>query len=231
MKDFIRVLSLITAFLFLCNSCIAEEKIIESEGVFDLITPSNYSEQEAKNMAKNEALRIAKEKAGVYVESYSKSQGADLTQDNLEIVTGKVIQIQELIYNVQMINDKITRYIAKVTVLIDTDSINDVVKKYSAQIQELEDKNSKLNLDYGKLLEEHNNLNSSDAVKLNEIYEQAVSKDKKSEEILALTEQIISMNPAFKKGIAYFLQSKIYHEQNESDILDYNLKNPFMIKH
>lgn len=233
MKSFFHILSLITGFLFFFSVCIAEERIIESEGSFDVITPSNYSEQEAKNVARREALRISKEQAGIYVESYSKSQGENLTQDNLEIITGEIIQIKEVTYDVQKINSKLTRYIAKVTVIIDIDSIEDIIKKYSVQIQELKNKNSKLNQDYDKLLKEHDNLNSSDAVKLNELYEQVLSKNKTIEEILALTEEIISLNPAFKKGIAYSLQAEIYHKQDrydkalECDIkyLEYNKEN------
>ena len=55
----------------------------------------NDSPKIAKDAARQEAMRAAVEKAGVYVESYSKTQNMQLTEDDVKVISGAVLKVTD----------------------------------------------------------------------------------------------------------------------------------------
>ena len=87
-----------------------------------------------KSVAKTRAEIAAKEKAGVYIKSYSKSINAILTDDDISVVTNNIIDIVDVKYKKltyeahsakgQSFGKIGIMYEATVTVKIDTDGIS-----------------------------------------------------------------------------------------------------------
>jgi len=69
----------------------AAPEIIEADGVYmmgDNDTPKN-----ARDAARNEAMRAATEQAGVYIESTSEVQGYALTRDEIRTVAAAILRV------------------------------------------------------------------------------------------------------------------------------------------
>ena len=73
----------------------AAPQVIEATGVY--IMGDNDSPKIARDAARQEAMRAAVEKAGVYVESYSRTKNMQLTEDDVKMISGI-----DVIYTVQM---------------------------------------------------------------------------------------------------------------------------------
>ena len=91
-----------------------------------------------KLQAKEEAIKDAREKAGVYIKSYSESKNNILTKDEVIIVTNNVVDIVKVDYEKSLYNaydarnnplgEIGVRYEARVKVKIDTDDIQKYLK-------------------------------------------------------------------------------------------------------
>ena len=104
------------------NMCFAEIKTIDAEGIY---TVGDESPKVAKQKALDDAMRKAVDKAGIYIESYSKTEKFKLTKDEIKIIAGEVMQIVgEPQYKVESIKNNILRYTAIITAMVDTDVID-----------------------------------------------------------------------------------------------------------
>ena len=75
----------------LSAACEAAVQTIEATGVY--VMGDNDSPKIARDAARQEAMRVAVEKAGVYVESYSKTQNMQLTEDEVRTISGAVLKV------------------------------------------------------------------------------------------------------------------------------------------
>lgn len=222
-------------FLLQFSICAAEEKIIEAEGIYIVENDSNDTPVTAKEKSKQRALKSAVDKAGVYVESYSKAENMTLTADDLIIISGIVTQIESVNHEVKILPNNKIQYSTFVKAVVNTNNIEDRLKKEKRQLEELNRQNTNIKSKYKKSSEEAQRLRSASIVELTELYNQAVAENKTFEEILALTNKIIFINPAFKKGIAYSLQAEIYIQQENYEkalqcdlkYLEYNKNDAF----
>ena len=69
----------------------AAPQVIEATGVY--IMGDNDSPKIARDAARQEAMRAAVEKAGVYVESYSRTKNMQLTEDDVKMISGAVLKV------------------------------------------------------------------------------------------------------------------------------------------
>ena len=97
------------------------------EGVGEYVMSDFETKDAAKQRAKERAERNAVEKAGVFVKSYTKTINAIVTDDEIEVIAGGVINILETIYKTELVDDagnfQLVR--ANIKAEIDTDSINE----------------------------------------------------------------------------------------------------------
>ena len=85
---------LLSLFLLFDSSLsYAERQIVETTGSCCVETANSDLVSVAQKKAKDSALKTAMEKAGFYVESYSKTSNFLLTDDELKIVLGNVLNI------------------------------------------------------------------------------------------------------------------------------------------
>lgn len=142
------------------GSAYAEVQHIEATGSYVIGDNENENIAEAKKKAKDAALRAAVEKAGVYVESYSKVKNMKLTDDEVRIISGQLLQIDNVEFHPVVGKDGVSiTYICTVKATVDTDKI-DLQEKLKQQklteenesqkqrIAELEAENKRLKEQY-----------------------------------------------------------------------------------
>lgn len=110
--------------MFLCNISYAEEEIIESTGSYTIGDGPEENISTAKERAKMDAMRNAVEKAGVYIESYSKTENMTLTKDEVHIIAGQILKIitSDITASIEN-NGSIITYKCKIKSKIDTTDV------------------------------------------------------------------------------------------------------------
>jgi hypothetical protein len=81
---------MLAGLLFSFGGAEAAPQVIQAAGVY--IMGDNDSPKIAKDAARQEAMRSAVEQAGVYVESYSRTQNMELTEDDVRMISGAVLK-------------------------------------------------------------------------------------------------------------------------------------------
>ena len=123
----------------------AEIKTIIGDDVamFDFGEDDTKIVNTVKNVAKMRAIQVAKEKAGVYVKSYTTTSNGVLTRDDISAVTNNISEILDVKYERSIFQPVDASgnsygnvgimYTATVTVNINTDGIYDYLKKSSEE--------------------------------------------------------------------------------------------------
>ncbi len=120
-RFFLRSLALCFALLCVFGAAEAAPQTIEAQGVH--IMGDNDSPKAAKDMARKDAMRIAVEKAGVYVESYSKTQNMKLTADEVRTLSGAILKVTDE-KDVPELTEGVWKYTVYLTAEVDTDGID-----------------------------------------------------------------------------------------------------------
>ena len=128
--------------LFMMNSANAEIRTYEGFGEYvmsDFETPDI-----AKQRAKQRAEAAAQEKAGVFVKSHTHVVNAVLESEEIDVITGGVMKVNSVSYDVRPDGQAGFIFSAKVTVDIDTDKIDEWLKKGEAEKANLIEQNEAL---------------------------------------------------------------------------------------
>ena len=113
---------LCVAAMFLYSAvAYADPQTIEADGEYMMSTADTLDS--AKEQAMKEAMRSAVEKAGVYVESYSKVKDMALTEDQIRVVAGNIIKIKNKNFTTVASGNTFLIKCA-INAVIDTDSID-----------------------------------------------------------------------------------------------------------
>ncbi len=89
------------------------------------IGDGNENINDARQKAKDNAMRDAVEKAGVYVESYSKVENKALTVDEIRTIAGRIIKVLSCDIKAKVMEDgKTITYVCYVDASIDEEDIN-----------------------------------------------------------------------------------------------------------
>ena len=149
--------------------------------MFDFGEDDDFIINTVKNVAKLRAIQAAKEKAGVYLTSYSKTVNGNLTADDISVVTNNSAELLDVKYKKIPIQANDARgnstgkvgllYEATVTVKIDTDELSKYIKmtpqerlKLINQNKNLEKSNEKLDNEFEKLRRQSGNSGSSQII-------------------------------------------------------------------
>ena len=110
--------------LFIAIPCKGNAKniTVEATGEYTVID-SIESIDLCKNRAKVNAMRTAAEKAGVYVESYSKVDNMILTADEVRVVAAKVLKIEECKI-IPITEGEQLKFVCNIKALVDTNDID-----------------------------------------------------------------------------------------------------------
>ncbi len=153
--------SLLAGLLFSFGGAEAAPQVIHAAGVY--IMGDNDSPKIAKDAARQEAMRSAVEQAGVYVESYSRTQNMQLTEDDVRMISGAVLKVTHE-NTVPELTGNVMKYTVNITAEVDTDTID--LQNMMQKRQELE-----------KLQKERDELKKQNEELLQK-YEQASGKEK-----------------------------------------------------
>lgn len=123
MKKFLAA-ALIASSLFTTSPVNAEVKTYE--GIGEYVMGERDTLETAKQGAKDKALRNALEKAGVLIQSHSRSEDLELVEDVITSQTGAVLKVVEVVYDRE---DFLIR--ATVKVDIDADDLNRRLETYA----------------------------------------------------------------------------------------------------
>lgn len=123
--------------IMLCVQCytkntLAEVVEISASGTYLVGDSPDENFALAKDRARLEAKRLAAEKAGVYVEAYSKVNNLQLAQDEIHTFTAKVLKIKSEEFTVTTREDKYIVFTCTIVADVDTDNIN------MAQLKQME---------------------------------------------------------------------------------------------
>lgn len=141
-----KILAALLVLLF-SSTAQAETKTVSAEAFYimgDGETPS-FAEAMALQKAKQSAL----EEAGTYVQSYTRSVNQDLTQDEIQTVTGGVMQIEVLEKNRTLIGEGL-RFDIRIKATVTTDKMEELAIRI---------KGKNVSEEYTQLRAEYVNLN------------------------------------------------------------------------
>lgn len=110
----------------------AETKVIEADGAYIMGDSSTETLSSAQAHAKEDAMRRASEIAGIYIESYSKTVNAVLTEDEIRTLASKVLDVQAVSYrNDDMAGRGFTIH-CHIRATVDTVQVDDFIRQEQA---------------------------------------------------------------------------------------------------
>ena len=131
----------------------AAVQTIEATGVY--VMGDNDSPKIARDAARQEAMRAAVEQAGVYVESYSKTQNLELTEDEVRTISGAVLKVTKE-EAIPELKGTTLKYTVNLTAEVDTDNINlQEMMKNKTELEKLQQERDALKKQNEELLEKY----------------------------------------------------------------------------
>ena len=118
MKKFFGITILI--FALSCQIVFAKQEIIEASGSYIMDSTLDETPASATARAREEAKRAAIEKAGVYLQSYSKMVNLELDYDEVKTVAAQILQIQDEQRKIEPFQDNLLKFTVTIKALVDT---------------------------------------------------------------------------------------------------------------
>ena len=211
----------------------ATVQTIEATGVY--IMGDNDSPKIARDAARQEAMRSAVEQAGVYVESYSKTQNMELTEDEVRTISGAVIKVTKE-EAIPELKGTTLKYTVNLTAEVDTDTIHlqEMVEK-KTELEKLQQERDALKKQNEELLEKYEKAQGKEkqqiGTQLEASYDQAKIFDETVSEIQRGTfpKAIQTIGPVIDDrdasgnplAYAHYLRGRAYYGMNRmSEALD-----------
>ena len=204
----------------------AAPQIITANGVY--IMGENDSPKIAKDAARQEAMRAAVEKAGVYVESYSKTQNMQLTEDDVKVISGAVLKVTDEKVKPELDGD-VWRYTVVITAEIDTDNLDlKAMMEKRTELEKLQKERDELKRQNEELLEKYRQASGKEkdtlGTKLENqyglglIFDRCVAMIQRGEQHRAINElgRVIRDASVTDSPLAYayYLRGRAYYELN-----------------
>ena len=152
MKKFFAILVTLVIALSSATS-LAAEKLIEASGEYVMDSRLDETPSSATARAREEAKRAAIEKAGVYLQTYSKMIDLELAEDEVRTVAARLLKIQEESNDVKVIEKNLLKFTVTIKALVD-DLDENLLKNIMQDKQSLEEltrKNKELQEKYDEL--------------------------------------------------------------------------------
>src|SRR5215831_1782937 len=112
--------------LIVPNVSQAENKIITSEGTYTM--GDGETPYFAESMALQKAKQTALEQAGIYIQSYTKTNNQDLTADEVQTVAGGVLEI-EVLDRTRTLAGAGLQFSVKIKAVVSPDKVETLVGK------------------------------------------------------------------------------------------------------
>ena len=151
---------------------------VSAEGSYTMGDGFEESQKVAKMRAKDDALRMAAEQAGVYVESYTKTVNSTLTEDEIFTLASTVLSGMNETYTFDDMGGKGIKIICHIEADVDTVKIDEVLKMRREDAQkwaELQGQDKALREQMEKLRKENEELKAAYAKATTEQEKQKVN--------------------------------------------------------
>ena len=211
----------------------AAVQTIEATGVY--VMGDNDSPKIARDAARQEAMRSAVEQAGVYVESYSKTQNMELTEDDVRTISGAVLKVTKE-EAIPELKGTTLKYTVNLTAEVDTDSIDlQKMMQNKTELEKLQQERDALKKQNEELLEKYEKAQGKEKEKLGSqletSYDQTKIFDEAVQEIQrgAFPKAIQTVGPIIDDrdasgnplAYAHYLRGRAYYGLNRmSEALD-----------
>ncbi len=223
----------------LSGVCLAAPQQITATGVY--IMGENDSPKIAKDAARQEAMRSAVEKAGVYVESYSRTQNMQLTADDIKVISGAVLKVLTE-RAVPELSAGVWKYTVTLTCEVDTDKIDlKAIMERRKELEKLQQERDALKKQNEELLEQYRKAQGQEKKDLEETLESQYSLQDIFDRCATYIQQgeqkraIFELNKVIndKKvtdsplAYAYYLRGRAYYERHLANqaLADFNAAN------
>ena len=153
MKKIFSVVFALAVLLTCATSSANEQLVIEASGNYIMDSRLDETPASATARAREEAKRTAVEKAGVYLESYSKTINFELDTDEVRTVAARILKIQNETSNVEVLERNLLKFTVTITAVVD-DNQDEILKTMMQDKQSLEEltrKNNELQEKYDAL--------------------------------------------------------------------------------
>ncbi|MDD6383285.1 MAG: tetratricopeptide repeat protein [Selenomonadaceae bacterium] len=199
---------------------------IEATGVY--IMGDNDSPKIARDAARQEAMRVAVEKAGVYVESYSRTKNMQLTEDDVKMISGAVLKVIKE-DSVPELAGTTWKYTVHLVAEVDTDNIDlKTMMARKNELEKLQQERDALKKQNEELLAEYQKANGQEKKKLGtrlessydyeKIFDRSMGYIQCSEYTRAIDELTTLIGDRAVKGnpraYAYYLRGRAYYGLN-----------------
>lgn len=185
LKKAVAILSLPLAFLCVVPNAEAKQVTVEATGQYTVGDGPDENISAAKECARVDAMRMAAEQGGVFVEGITQVRDAKLTRDEVNVITAQVMQVAKETMQ-PVVEGTCVKYVCKIVATIDTDAVD--IDKYIANKTALNE-NLRLQKEISRLKQENN--------ELKEKYKTATTASEKT----AITEQVKDNGEALQKAV------------------------------
>lgn len=155
MKNFLKIFSLTCLnLLMIFGVAQAKENLIEASGTYIMDSRLDETPASATARAREEAKRAATEKAGVYLQSYSKIVDLELDTDEVKTVAAQLLKIQSEDSKIDVIEKNLLKFTVTIQALVEDVDNEEVLKTIMADKTSLEEavrRNNELQREYDDL--------------------------------------------------------------------------------
>ena len=155
MKNVIRlaIAMLLSLAMFLPNSVSAESEIIEADGDYVMDSRLDETAASATARAREEAKRNAVERAGVFVQAYSKTKNLVLEEDEVKTITAHLLKILDEKNSVEVLQDNLLKFTVHIWAEVDASDPQQLQALMSNRnlIDEMTARNNELQRQYDAL--------------------------------------------------------------------------------
>ena len=150
-KFFALVIALVVVLS--ASSSFAAEKLIEATGEYVMDSRLDETPASATARAREEAQRAAVEKAGVYLQSYSKMINLAVEEDEVRTVAARLLKIQSESNEVEVIEKNLLKFTVTIKALVNDldDAALQSIMNDKRSLEELTRKNKELQERYDEL--------------------------------------------------------------------------------
>ncbi|MCR5758170.1 MAG: hypothetical protein K6F95_09720 [Selenomonas sp.] len=217
---------ILSVLLLLPCICLAVPQQITASGVY--VMGENDSPKIAKDAARQEAMRAATEKAGVYVESYSKTKNMELSADDVRVISGAVLKVLRE-QAVPELSAGVWKYTVTLTCEVDTDNIDlQSMLENRSKLEKLQQERDALKKQNQELLEKYKQAKGVEKERigtelesqynLQDIFDRCAIFIQQGEQRRAIFElnKVINDRKVTDSPLAYahYLRGRAYYERN-----------------
>ena len=171
----------------------------------------------AKTRAKNRAEKNALEQAGVYVESELNVENAMVSSEMILTVAAGILKINDVEYELSLLEDSNLLVKAKITATIDTDQVAEYIEKHREELQKQRESNRVefTNVELDPLAQADEYFFSGFYRKAIPLYTQAIARDSSNE--VLYTKRAISFAELenYRRAILDFKRAQSLDPKNE----------------